>query len=285
MTAIRSNFLSKVIMAFALVVAASGTLSAQAQDYAETFNSALEAARGKDFSGAVDLFSKAVDQAKAEGDAEVERKSRELIAKIEYTVGSSLLNAERYDEAIAHFDNGISFYPSYSKNYLARASALKKQDKLDEAIPAFVETISVANAESDTKTARSAEEAIRGYYVYQASSALSRNGNRASTSDADEALANLEEMQKYIEPDADAYYYMAEARKIKGQFQQAIELANKALEMHRGSLTDKAKIYYCLGEAQMSLGNNNEAKSAFRNAAYGPYKNSAEHFIETLGTE
>jgi hypothetical protein len=55
--------------------------------------------------------------------------------------------------------------------------------------------------------------------------------------------------------------------------------------MHRGSLTDKAKIYYCLGEAQMSLGNNNEAKSAFRNAAYGPYKNSAEHFIETLGTE
>ncbi|NIP53397.1 hypothetical protein GWN42_17115, partial [candidate division KSB1 bacterium] len=85
--------------------------------------------------------------------------------------------------------------------------------------------------------------------------------------------------------DSDVYYYLAEIHKVKGEFQQAISMADQALEIHRGSRTDKAKIYYVKGEALMSMGDNSGAKSAFQNAAYGSYKQSAEHYIETLGTD
>ena len=285
MTANRPKTFFKLILTIAMVATIMGVLPAHAQEYKETFNSALEAARAKDFAGAIDLFSRAADAAKAEGDAEVERRSKELISKIEYQVGNELLKADRLDEAIAHFANGILQYPTYAKNYLARASSLKKKDEMDAAIAGFVETISVATAESDSKTARSAEEAIRGHYIFLASSTLSRNGSRASQADADEALGYITTLQAYIEADSDVYYYLAEIHKLKGEFQDAIEMADQALTMHRGSNTDKAKIYYVKGEALMSLGDTNGAKSAFQNAVYGPYKNSAEHYLETLGTE
>ena len=149
----------------------------------------------------------------------------------------------------------------------------------------FVETIGVAHAASDSKTARKAETAIREHYLYLASSALSRNGARTSRADADEALTYLETLQAVVDANSDVFYYLAEIHKVKGEFQDAISMADQALGIHRGSRTDKAKIFYVKGEALMSLGNNSGAKSAFQNAAYGSYKQSAEHFLETLGTE
>ncbi len=273
-----------MVLALAMTIAFVGAAPVHAQEYKEIFNAGLEAAKAKDFSGALDQFTKAAEAAKAEGDAQVERRSRELIAKIEYSVGRAHMKAERYDEAIAHFANGIAHYPAYSKNYLARALTLKEKGDPDAAIEGYVETIGHAQAESDTKTARTAEDAIRQHYVYLASTALSRNGARASRADADEALAYLTTLQEYVEADAIVFYYLAVVHKVKGEFQDAVSSADQALAVHRGSLTDKAKIYYVKGEALMSIGDNSGARSAFQNAKFGPYKTSAEHYLETLGT-
>jgi len=56
-----------------------------------------------------------------------------------------------------------------------------------------------------------------------------------------------------------------------------------ALEMHRGSKTDKAKIFFVKGEALMNVGDMTGAKAAFTNAAYGTYAASAKHYLDTLG--
>ncbi|MCH8246383.1 MAG: hypothetical protein IH951_08250 [Bacteroidetes bacterium] len=285
MTASRNHRLGILIVALATIVAFAGIEPAYAQEYKETFNAGLEAARAKDLPAALEHFADAADAAEAEGDAEVERRSREFIARIEYSVGIGLINSEKYDEAISHFENGINQYSTYPKNFLARASALKKKGEVDAAMAGFVQTIGVALAASDTKTANSAEKAIRQHYIYLASSALSRNGVRTSSADADEALTHLETLLAVVDADSDVFYYLAEVHKIKGEFQDAVSMADQALDIHRGSRTDKAKIYYVKGEALMSLGNNSDAKSAFQNAAYGSYKQSAEHFLETLGTE
>jgi len=85
-----------------------------------------------------------------------------------------------------------------------------------------------------------------------------------------------------IEADADTYYYQAEAAKIIGDYAQAVTLADQAIEIHRGSLTDKAKLYFVKGESLMYSGDVDGAKEAFAGATYGQYKASAEHWIETL---
>jgi len=282
---VSSKMWTTSIKTFVLVALfAFGSSLAQAQDYKETYNEAREAAVAKDYPTALSKYASAADGAAAEGDDEVERKSRQVVAQLEYIIGRGVLQQEDYAGALAHFDNGIANYPSYAKNYLARASALKKMGQQDDAIAAFAQTMEIATAGSDTKTARQAEEAIRGHFVFLASTALSRNGARTSTADADEAMSHIEAMLQFVEPDADVYYYTAESQKVRGLFADAIASADQALSVHRGSRTDKAKIYFVKGEAMMNSGDVAGAKSAFQNAAYGNYRASAEHYIETLGS-
>jgi len=272
-------------LVLAVLIAVTGTTAfAQSQEYKETYNEAREAAVAKDYPTALAKYASAADGAAAEGDADVERNARKVVAQLEYIIGRGALKDEDFEGALNHFDNGIANYPSNAKNYLARASTLKKMDRLDDAIAGFAQTIEVATAGSDTKTARQAEDAIRGHFVFLASTAISRNGSRTSTADADEAMTYIEAMLQHVEADADVYYYTAESQKVKGQYADAIASADQALSVHRGSRTDKAKIYFVKGEAMMNSGDVAGALEAFRNASYGNYRASAEHFIETLGS-
>lgn len=256
----------------------------RAQDYKQSFNEGIEAARAKNLQTAVDLFSDAADGAKTEGDAEVERRANGLIAKIEYSFGLSQMKLDAFDKALEHFETGIDKDPGYAKNYLARATALKKKGEIDTAIAAFAEAASKAEATGDSKTARTAKQFIRDHFIFLASSALSRNGSRTSRADADEALEALLMLENFVpDEDSDVLYYMAEIHKVNGEYQDAIQAADRALALHRGSRTDKAKIFYVKGEVLMALGNNAGAKEAFAGATYGSYKASAQHYIETLG--
>jgi tetratricopeptide (TPR) repeat protein len=269
-----------LLMAFLVGIGSTPVL---AQDYKETFNAARDAAQAKDLKTALTKFSAAADGAKAAGDSDVERTARKIISQIEYNLGRASLKKEAFEEAIKHFDNGIANYPTNALNYLARASTLKKMDRTDDAIAAFAQTMEIAGAAQDSKTARQAEEAIRGHFIFLASSAISRNGARATPADGTEALGYIQEMLKYVDADADALYYTAVSQSAKGDYDAAVMSADQALEMHRGSRTDKAKIYFIKGEALMNQGDIPAAKEAFTNAAYGTYAASAKHYIETLG--
>ena len=273
-------FFTMLFMAF-LVGASSTTVLAQ--DYKETFNAAREAAQAKDLKTALTKFTSAADGAKAAGDKDVEKQARKIISQIEYNLGRGSLQKNDYAGAIKHFDNGSAQYPTNALNYLARASALKKMDRTDDAIAAFAQTIEIANAAQDSKTARQAEDAIRGHYIFMASSAVSRNGARVTAADGEEAMKYLQAMLKYVDADADVLYYTAVSQNAKGEYDNAIMSADQALEMHRGSKTDKAKIYFIKGESLLNSGDIAAAKEAFTNAAYGTYAASAKHYIETLG--
>lgn len=272
--------LSMILFAF---LVGMSPLVASAQDYKETFNAAREAAQAKDLRTALTKFTSAAEGAKAAGDKEVERTSRKIISQIEYNLGRASLQKDDYATALKHFDNGIKNYPTNALNYLARASTLKKMDREDDAIAAFAQTMEVAKAAQDSKTARQAEEAIRGHYIYLASTAVSRNGARATAADGREALGHLQALLKYVDADADVLYYTAVSQNAQGDYDAAVMSADQALEMHRGSRTDKAKIYFIKGESLMNLGDIAAAKEAFTNAAYGTYAASAKHYIQTLG--
>jgi len=256
-----------------------------AQEYKQSFNDGVEAAKAKNYPAAVDHFTVAAQGANTEGDSEVERRANGYIAKIEYSFGLAKMKTDAYDDALEHFNTGIEKDASYPKNYLARATALKKKGETDAAIAAFAEAAAIAETAGDSKTARTARQSIHDHFIFLASTALSRNGSRTSRADADEALEALMMLQNFVpDDDADVLYYMAEIHKVNGEYQDAVQAADKALELHRGSRTDKAKIYYVKGESLMALGNNPGAKEAFAGASYGSYKASAEHYIETLGT-
>lgn len=229
-------------------------------------------------------FQKAYELAQQINNAEMLASTGKVLAQLAYSEGSNALKQEQYDAALEAFERGIGYNAAYSRNYYGRGLARKNLDDAEGATAAYIEAISVATEEGDTRMVRTAEGAIRSLYIANASQALARGGDTPSAADAEEAVSHLQAMEEYVELDADAQYYLAEAYKALGQYDQAIAAANKGLELHSGSKSDAAKLHFVKGEALMMQGNNSAAVAAFREATYGSFKAPAEHYIETLGT-
>ncbi|MXW64970.1 MAG: tetratricopeptide repeat protein [Bacteroidetes bacterium SB0662_bin_6] len=257
------------------------TSPVQAQAYKEAFNAAIEAARANDYPTARDEFARAAELASQENDTEIATKSASNAAIIDYNIGKGLVEQENFAGALERFNAGIAMYPSYVNNYEGKALALKKLERVEEAIQAYEALIAFGNEHSDSQALRKGETGIRDHFNFLASSALGRRAE-PSASDAREAIASLEELQERVDPDADTYFYLAVAHNALGNYEQAVSLADQALSLHRGSRTDAAKIHFTRGEALMYAGNITAAKESFENARFGSYRSPAEHYLETL---
>ena len=73
---------------------------------------------------------------------------------------------------------------------------------------------------------------------------------------------------------------MAEAHNKIQEWNQAIQYAEKGLNLETGGTTDQAKYYFELGNAYQGLGQKEQACNAFSNAAYGSFKSPAEHAMD-----
>ncbi len=244
------------------------------------YNEALEAARAKQYDQAYAAFVATIPLAEQAGDTDVVTRASKVLAQLDNSRGVASFKQENFEAALEHHEKGIEHDNSYVPNHYGKAKALEKLGRMDEALPILQAVMGM----DDRKSATAAENTIRGHYLYIASSTLSGSNGTPSRADAQRALEMLDEMELYIEPDADSYYYRGEAYKALGEYAQAIEAASTALEMHRGSRTDKAKLYFLAGEAYMFAGSNQEARDAFENAAIGSYKPLAEHYLEELKT-
>jgi len=255
---------------------ALGSSAAIAQEHKEVYNEALAAAGAKQYTVAYDKYEKAAELAKAAGDDEVRNSSLKVLAQLDKIFGSRDFKKGNYEAALTYFNKGISHNPAYMPNYYNKGLALKKLDRMDDAMAA----LKLAADGTDRKVAREADESIRSHFHAEASGLLAKAN--LSASDADRALGQLAEMEKYVEPDADSYFYMATAYSAKGDYTQAISMADEALKIHKGGRSDKAKIHFLKGEALMYAGDAAAAKAEFANAQYGSYAQSAKHYIENL---
>ncbi|MEM1128222.1 MAG: tetratricopeptide repeat protein [Bacteroidota bacterium] len=275
------------LMMVAFLLALIPTVGAQAQDdqeYKRVYNSAIEAAKAKQYAQAYELYTQAVQLAQTAGDQEIVDKSKGVLAQIDQAYATRALRQENFEQALEHSETGIANDPNRAANYYNRGLALKKMDRIDDAMAAFVETIEVAQANSDRRIANLATGAISDHYTYLAGAALNRNNNNPSRADANEALEALATIEQFeqVEAGYEVFYYRAVAQRALGQPQEALTSANQALEMFRGSKSDGAKIHFVIGEIQMEQGNMDAARVAFQEASYGQYKASAEHYLENV---
>jgi len=276
-----------LLKALVLVLVLAGLEAAPAfaqddQEYKREFNAGLEAYKAKNAAQAYDHWGKAADLSKKAGDTEIAEKAMTYVTQLDYANGLDAFKKDQAEEAIKHFDKGIQHYPNFAKNYYGKGLALKNLDRFDEAIASYKKAMEVAEKASDRKTKDAAEQAIRDLFVYRASRALASGGENVSRAAATEALGYLNQMKEHVSLDPDAYYYMAEAHKALGEYEQAVAAADQGLALHKGSKTDKAKFYFVKGEALMLNGDNALAKAAFEEARYGSFKAPAEHYITTL---
>lgn len=278
-------------LVLALVVAGFGASQVYAQDdvaakteqLREAWEAAVEAYQARQFGTAYTQFERAarlgseLEDPKAK---ETGQRARQYLPRVAYAEGLTSLQGGNHEAAIRAFDKGLARDSSYVNNFLGKGQALQRLDRGEEALSMYVRALNNAQAGNDSDGSRRASEAIRGYFQPQASELIA--SETAGATQARRAIALIEEMQQYVDADANSYFYLASAHNILGEHERAIELLDQGLAIHNGSRTDRARFYFEKGEALRYLGNIAEAKEAYSNAAFGPYKQPAEHFIETL---
>lgn len=264
-------------------VYAQDDVAARTEQLREAWGAAVTAYEARNFSTAYTNFERAAQLgAQLEDPAAIEtgQRAAQLLPRVAYQEGLTNLRAGNHQAAVAAFDKGLSKDTSNVNNLLGKGMAYQQMDRADDALGLFVRALNNGRATGDANAANRAEEAIRSYFQPLASEQLA--SENAGATQARRAIGHLEQMQEYVDADANTYFYLASAHNILGEHERAVALLNQGLELHTGSRTDKARFYFEKGEALRYMGNIAEAKEAYRNAAFGNYKQPAEHFIETL---
>jgi len=220
----------------------------------------------------IDAFKKAAEFGARYGDADIKRRSENNLPTIYYSVGTNHLKANRYADADVAFNEALKLNPNFANAYYGKYLSLKAQNKWDQAVEMASKTVEMAKKSNDNRVMNAVTENVRKEYI-------ARGVKRSDAKSYSEAIAMFTESVKFGD-DPDAYYRMAETYNKMGQSDNAISSANKSLELEKGGASEKAKIYFELGLAQMAKGNFQASCAAFKQASVGSFKTAADHHMK-----
>lgn len=223
---------------------------------------------------AIEYFQDAREAGEEFGDDEVRDRSEAVIPSIHYNKSLVQYQQEDYEGAIESLDRAIELNENYTLAYYQKAIVLNNSDSdLDEVMEWFDTAIEVGEQVGDNENVQRAQRRAGEELVYQAV-------QRKDEERYGEALQLLERAETYVPDNVDLHYRYAEVYNNRGNYDSAIEHANRALELESGSVTERAKIYYELGLAYKGQENVDQACNAFEEAAYGDFRDPAHHEME-----
>nr|BCX00387.1 MAG: hypothetical protein KatS3mg041_0433 [Bacteroidota bacterium] len=227
-------------------------------------------------------------------------------SKLAYNEGLTLVRQQKYQEALAKFDESIQLDPQNYRSLYMKGLTLARLNRVQEAIEAYRRTAELAQRAKDARVEYLAHEQIGKIYTqqgkfdealaaYDRALAIAPAANRAELllakgtvliqqQNYEKAIPLLEEAVQSLKAadKGDAYWYLARAYNASGAFPKALEAAQKAVELIPGGPAQKAKAYFEMGQAYRGLGRYNEARDAFQKAAVGPYRQAALYELELL---
>lgn len=224
---------------------------------------------------ALDAFKEARDIAEEFGDDEVMQRATGAIPQLYYIRSVLQFRADNYEAALADLDTAIELNENYAAAYYQKAVVLKKQnpEDIDTALEWYDRAIDVAQRTNNNKTLNNAREGASEELIYRAV-------NLADDRQFSRAIELLEKVEKYNDQSADAHFRLAAIYNERGNWNEALQHAEKALEFESGGVTERAKIYFELGTAYKGIGEVNDACDAFENARYGDFTEPANHELQ-----
>lgn len=223
---------------------------------------------------AIAYFQEAADIGAEYGDDQVAQQSTRVIPQIHYNKSLAQYQQEDFEGALASLDQAIELNANYTLAYYQRAIVLNNSGaSLDDVISAFDQAIQVGESAGEADVASRARTRAGEELLYRGTNALEEEN-------VGEAIELLTRAEQYIPEDANLHYRFSEAYNNQSDPESAIEHAEQALELENGGVTARAKIYYELGRAYMTLDQVSNACSAFEDASYGDFQDPAQYEIE-----
>ena len=225
------------------------------------------------FVQAAEAFGVAAEQATKYGNTRIAQQSRGVIPQLHLMEGNRLFREENFTAAMASYDKAIAARPNYAAAYYQKGLIFRQQDNLEEALNLFDRAIQIGGASNEGEIVTNATNAARNFL-------LLKGVNTMEARQYNQATELLRQALQYDETSADVNYRLAEVYNKRAMSTEAITHATKALELERGSRTDKAKIYFELGIAHANAGNFAIACENYAQAAIGSFRAAAQHAME-----
>jgi len=224
---------------------------------------------------AIKYFTDAKEAGEEFGDDRVIQQTTGALPQLYYLKSTVQYRNENYAAAMESLDKALELNPNYPTAYYQRAIVHKKQnpEDIDQALVYYDRAVELAQEVGDNRTLNNARQSAAQELVYRA--VTLKDNDRYSR-----AIELLNLVENYDSEYADAYYRLAEIHNLRGNFEQAIKHANRALELETGGVTDKAKIYFELGVAYKGLNQQENACNAFENANYGDFSEPSSHELQ-----
>ncbi|MFW6348609.1 MAG: tetratricopeptide repeat protein [Cyclonatronaceae bacterium] len=234
---------------------------------------AMAAYQSRDFDRAVEEFDKTADLAEEFGDSEISNRVRSNVLVVLLQAGNSELNNENLDAAEGYYNQALERNENYPNPYYQLGLVERRRGNLDEALDYFDRAIQVGRAAGREEVAQNAEQSARNFLFERGAQMIEDERHR-------QAIGLLERALEYDMNHADSYFRLAQAHNNLGNYDEAIEHAERALELEDGGNVDRAKSFFELGIAYMNQENTQQACTAFRNASYGSFRSNAEYHLE-----
>ncbi|MEX0661052.1 MAG: tetratricopeptide repeat protein [Balneolaceae bacterium] len=224
---------------------------------------------------AIEDFEASLEAGEEFGNDQVVEQATRAIPQLYYIRSVVEYRQDDFEGAMVSLDAALELNPNYPTAHYQKGVVYKKQnpEDIDGALEFFDTAIELAEQAGDNRTLNNAREGAAEELIYRANT-LKEND------DYSRAIELLERVEQYDPQSADAYYRLAEVNNLQGNWAQAIEHANQALEFESGGVVEQAKIYFELGMAHKGEGDTTNACSAFENADYGDFSDPASHELE-----
>ncbi|MEO1436143.1 MAG: tetratricopeptide repeat protein [Bacteroidota bacterium] len=128
--------------------------------------------KAKDYNGAIEGFTKALDVATEQGNENVAKKSKNVLSKLYYREGSGLIKEKDYEGALALFQRSQEMNPEYGKAYFGLARAYRYLGDMDN----MIANTDIALEKGDDKTKTNAIKNIANFF-YKKAQALNKKGD------------------------------------------------------------------------------------------------------------
>jgi tetratricopeptide (TPR) repeat protein len=259
----------KPVFLFVLTVIFGLNIHAQdAPTAASLYNQGLEKAKAKAYVESLALMEQAIEAAGTEDNQEVLSLAKKNGTRAAYGAGNTHRKAKDYDAALAAYQKGIEYNPSYYANYTGKAQCFEGKGESAAAITAYLEAGNVA--EKGGKADKATQYANKAANIV----AL-KKGDKDWENTIICAKAYLE-----IQESAAVNYYLASALKETGEASKAVECIDKAIA---GAAPEDAGKYLLLkAETHEALGQKNEAIRAYGQISDAKFKEHAQYRIKEL---
>lgn len=222
---------------------------------------------------AIEKFKGTIDIAESYGDFDVSDKASNALAQLYYYQGSVNYKQDMFNEALDFFNKSIELQPDNVKACYMIAAVYKSLEDDDNVLAAARKSVEMAKAANDNKYYQGSLKLGRDYFLLKANSAK-------EAKKYDEAIGYLKNSLEFDGESSTTYFLMVQIYNSQQKWDETIEAADKGLEYEKDDPTEQAKFYYEMGNAFMGKNENEKACDAFKKAAVGPFKESAEYQIQ-----